>query len=287
MKKRTQILALLLSCLLLMSLGACTSSNGQNGESSANNAGEANTPDETAGADWDYIADKGELIIGITYFEPMNYLDASGNLTGFETDFATAVCEILGVTPKFQEISWSAKETELKAMTIDCIWNAMTIKPELQENLAISQPYMKNAQVLVVKNENASYADGVDGLTIAAEAGSAGETVATSEDFFANTSFVAVDTQAKSLLEVASGMVDGCVIDYVASIGMLGEGTDYAGLTALETVTFADEEYGIAVRKGEETLIGKINDAINQLIADGTLQEIAAKYNLESRLIVS
>ena len=66
-----------------------------------------------------------EFVIGITYFEPMNYFDENNKLTGFETEFAEAVCKKLGLTPKFQEIDWSAKETELNSGNIDCIWNGM------------------------------------------------------------------------------------------------------------------------------------------------------------------
>ena len=43
-------------------------------------------------SDWEYIQDKGTMVIGITYFEPMNYFDADGKLVGFETEFAEAVC---------------------------------------------------------------------------------------------------------------------------------------------------------------------------------------------------
>ena len=93
-------------------------------------------------------------MIGITYFEPMNYIDENNELTGFETEFAKAVCEIIGVTPVFQEISWNSKEMELNAKNIDCIWNGLTITPERQETMEISKPYMNNKQVLVVKSEN-------------------------------------------------------------------------------------------------------------------------------------
>ena len=72
-------------------------------------------------------------------------------LVGFETEFAKAVCEILGVNAKFQEISWAAKETELASKNIDCIWNGMTITDERLENMSISIPYMENKQVKVVK----------------------------------------------------------------------------------------------------------------------------------------
>ena len=104
-------------------------------------------------SDWAYIQDKGELIIGITYFAPMNYKNDAGELVGFETEFAKAVCDVLGITAKFQEISWSAKETELAAKNIDCIWNGMTITEERQNNMSITIPYMANKQVMVIKEK--------------------------------------------------------------------------------------------------------------------------------------
>ncbi len=113
------------------------------------------TYDENAtDAEWEYLQEKGELIIGITLFAPMNYKDNNNELTGFETEFSKAVCEILGLQYKFQEITWSAKETELSAKNIDCIWNGMTINEERATNMAISVPYLANKQVLVVKSGN-------------------------------------------------------------------------------------------------------------------------------------
>ena len=106
---------------------------------------------EKKDSDWGYISGKGKMTIGITYFEPMNYKDENGKLTGFETDFATAVCEELGVTPEFQEIEWDSKEIELNAKTIDCIWNGLTITEEREKNMSISLPYMANKQVMGVK----------------------------------------------------------------------------------------------------------------------------------------
>lgn len=270
MKKR---IALLLAAVLLVGLTAC-------------GGGQAAASGSQSDGDWAYIEAKGNMIIGITYFEPMNYLEDDGTLTGFETEFAEAVCGILGVEPKFQEISWSAKETELAAKNIDCIWNGLTITPERAENMTITQPYMANKQVLVVKSENAAaMAESVDGLTIVAEAESAGEGVIQTEDYFANADILGVDTQAKSLMEVAAGTADGCVVDYVLSIGMIGPGTDYADLTVVESRAFGEEEYGIALRKGEAEFEKKMNDAIDQLRENGKLEEIAAKYKLQDLLI--
>ncbi len=228
-----------------------------------------------------------EFVIGITYYEPMNYLDEDGNLTGFETEFAKAVCEKLGLTPKFEKIDWKAKETELNSGTIDCIWNGMTISPEREEAMGISDPYMANKQVIVVKAENAEkYSDSANlaGAVVVAEAGSAGETVAIEDAMFADSEFKKVASQATTLLEVKSGTADCAILDYVASIGMIGEGTDYADLVVLEH-EFAKEEYGIAFRKGDTDLRADFQKAIDELMADGTIQKIAEKYKLDELLI--
>ena len=261
---KRNIALLLAVCFLVLGLSAC--------------GGKEN--------DWKYIEKKGELIIGITYFEPMNYLQDDGELTGFETEFAEAVCAKLGLTPKFQEISWSAKETELSAKNIDCIWNGMTINPEREKNMNISQSYMANKQVLIGKSENIADMDkSVEGKTIATEVESAGEAVCKEEEFFKDANIVATDTQAKAVMEVAAGTSDGCVIDYVTSLGMIGPGTDFAGLDRVESRVFADEQYGIAFRKGDDELLAKVNGAIDELRADGTLEKIAEKYNLQDLLL--
>ena len=113
---------------------------------------------------------------------------------------------------------------------------------------------------------------------------SAGEEVVNSEAFFAEANYTAVDTQAKALTEVMSGTADACVVDYVLSIGMIGEGTDFEALTVVDGLAFADEQYGIAFRKGADT-VDEVNKAISELVADGTLTKIAAKYKLEEQII--
>lgn len=247
---------------------------------------------DSAKEDWEYISDKGKLTIGITYFAPMNYLDENDQLTGFETEFAKAVCEVLGVEADFAVIDWNSKEIELNSKNIDCIWNGMTIDDERLTTMDISTPYMANKQVLVVKNENVekyNTAEAVKDLTIVAEKGSAGEDVATGvngETFFAAAKYTAVDVQSKALTEVLAGTADGCVVDYVLSIGMIGEGTDYSDLAVVNSAAFSEEQYGIAFRKNSPETLAKVNAAIQELANNGKLAEIAAKYKLSEQLLV-
>jgi len=104
------------------SLAACggSASTAASTESTAASAAEA-----TADSDLAYIKNKGKMTIGYTVYEPMNYTDADGNFTGFDTELATAVCEKLGVEPDFVEINWDTKIVELDAKSIDCIWSSL------------------------------------------------------------------------------------------------------------------------------------------------------------------
>ena len=271
-----RILAFILAALMLVGcLAGCSEKPSTSGS------------DETE-SDWEYIQKKGELIVGITLFAPMNYYDDNGELIGFETEFAKAVGEKLGVSVKFQEIDWNSKEIELNAKNIDCIWNGMTIDDDRKENMEISTPYMENKQVLVVKTENAEkFSDplALNGTMVVAESGSAGETVAEKDEAFAGANFTPVAAQADVLMEVFSGTAEVGLIDYVMSIGSIGEGTDYTSLTVVDSMEFSPEEYGIAFRKGSD-VAAKVNAAMAELAADGTLNEIAAKYKLQDLLLV-
>ena len=206
------------TAVMLSALMAVTALTGCSGGSGNSNSDTKTNTSQTSSADWDYIKNKGELVIGITYFEPMNYKDDSGKLTGFETEFAESVCKELGVKPVFQKIDWDSKEVELKSKTIDCIWNGLTITDERKANMDISVPYMENKQVMVTKKENAekfTKAENLKDATVVAEKKSAGEDVAKEYEFFKDASYVSVDSQAKALLEVKSGTADIAVIDYV------------------------------------------------------------------------
>lgn len=258
-------------------------------ESASSSTSDASSSNTSSDSDWAYIENKGEMVIGITYFEPMNYMDENGELTGFETEFATKVCEQLGVEAKFQKIDWDSKEVELNAKTIDCIWNGLTITDERKENMDLSTPYMENKQVIVTKAENVdkySTADGLAGATVVAEKKSAGEEVAQSDEFFKQATYVSVDSQAKALLEVKSGTADIAVIDYVMSIGTLKDGSDYADLSVVESQSFNPEQYGVAIRKNSTETLTKINDAMQALADNGELEKIAEKYNLKDLLLI-
>ena len=255
-----KLLALILTLIMAVTLVAC---------------GGADDTAKDAGSD--------VLKIGYTIYEPMNYLDENGSLTGFDTEFAEAVCEKLGKTPEFIEINWDTKFVTLDANQFDCIWNGMTISDEVKKNCLVSKAYVKNAQVVVMakdKIENYKDIDSLKGLKFAAEAGSAGETAIKENGLDANYAPVAAQTDA--LLAVAGGQADACVIDITMAKSMTGEGTSYADYTfGLELTS---EEYGIGFRLTDAELKDAVDAAIDELKADGTLDALAEKYGLNLAL---
>ena len=233
--------------------------------------------------DWGYIQNKGKLTIGITLYEPMNYKDENGELTGFDTEFAQAVCEKLGIEAEFQVIEWEQKETELKSKTIDAIWNGLTVTEERKENMAFSKSYVINRQVVIIKKDNADkYAtlEGMAGASVTAENGSAGEEAIKANEVLSQNEFVPSAAQSDVLMEVKAGTTEIGVIDYVMANSMIADDTDYSDLMIVDSVEMQSEEYAIGLRLEDTELLAKINEAIDALVEDGTLGALAEKYGL-------
>ena len=266
--KLKRIASAFLAGALALSLAACGGSASTSAAASASGSA-AGSASAAAGSDLDYIKGKGKMVIGYTVYEPMNYTDADGNFTGFDTELATAVCAKLGVEPEFVEINWD---------TIDCIWNGMTLTEDIMANTATTKAYAKNAQVVVVK-EGTAYTSTADlaGKTVVAEAGSAGEAAIQGDENLAKADYVSKSVQTDCLMEVAAGTADAAVLDLTLANAMIGEGTDYASLKIVDELNA--EEYGVAFRKGSDAAAA-VDTAFDELKADGTMQALAEKYEL-------
>ena len=232
-------------------------------------------------SDKQYVLNKGVLVVGITDFAPMDYKDENGEWIGFDADLARAFAAQLGVTVEFVEIDWDNKILELDAKTVDCIWNGMTLTDAVKAAMECANPYMNNAQVVVVPADKAADYQTVDSLkdlVFAVEAGSAGEAEVTALGLNAT----AVATQADALLEVSAGTSDAAAIDALMAAAMIGEGTNYANLTY--TVGLNSEEYGVGFRKGSD-LAAELNAFLVKAYEDGTIMQIAETYKVQAAVI--
>lgn len=230
-------------------------------------------------SDLAYVKKKGELIIGYTVYAPMNYTDEKGVFTGFDTELAIVVTKQLGLKPQFVEIDWSTKEIELNAKAIDCIWNGLTITEDRKANMEITKPYVKNAQVVLMKKDAAyNGTASLIGKTVVAEQGSVGEEAILADANLNKADYIPKSVQTECLIEVKAGTADAAVLDLTLAKTMTGPGTSYSDLVIVDYL--AEEDYGIAFRKGSD-ICAEVNKILDQLRADGTLAVLAEKYGLE------
>ncbi|MBR1891022.1 MAG: transporter substrate-binding domain-containing protein [Clostridia bacterium] len=238
-----------------------------------------------ANSDYQAIKAKGYFVCGVTIYEPMSYTNDDGEMTGFDTDFANAVAEKLGLEAKFQVINWSKNFVELNSGAIDCIWNGFTVTEERSKNCDFSLSYMNNSQCVVVRSDTlASYPDAqsLAGKKGVAEAGSAGFDYATElvgESGIVNGS----SSQTAALLDLLAGQSDFAVIDLLMANSMVGNG-DFTTLSKVTAFAPDPEEYAVGFRKNSD-FKAMVDQAIKDLAADGTLMSIAQKYGLENTVI--
>lgn len=277
-----KIIAMLLALTMIFALCACGGKSdpapAPGVEPSADNA---EPVDAASDSDLAYVQAQGKLIVGITDFAPMDYKDENGEWIGFDADMAKAFAESLGVEVEFIEIAWDNKIMELESKAIDAVWNGMTLTSDVLAAMSCSAPYCNNAQVVVVKADVADQYQDVESLAVlsfAVEAGSAGEEAA--QD--AGLDYIAVETQAAALMEVAAGTSDACIIDLLMAGAMIGEGTSYPNMAY--TVELTTEEYGAGFRKGSD-LAAALDEFFAKAYADGSMMEIAKLYGVQESIV--
>lgn len=226
------------------------------------------------GTDLEEIKDNGELIIGIRDYKPLSY-EKDGEWAGFEVEFAKLFCEKLGVEPKFVEIDWTQKYNLLEEYEIDCVWNALTILPNYQTTVTLSDGYMWCNQILVMKADVVdNYENGYDvrKLKFVAADDTPGDACLERECYKYSS---IVKTQKDALDAVKSGEADCAIVDDIFAREFVGKG-EYSTLAT--GFYYSEEAVGIAFRKDSD-LTEEFNDFLYE-IKDTLLTDLTNEYGL-------
>lgn len=251
---KRKIIALLMVLMLVGTLTACSSNNEPKG-------GAENT--FTVGFDKN--------------FPPMGFVGDDGEYTGFDLELAAEVAERLGLELELQPIAWDAKDMELSSKNIDCVWNGFTINGR-EDSYTWTEPYMANNQVFVVRADAGigTIAD-LAGKTVVVQVDSSAEAaLADVPDLVAT--FGNYMTSAEyntALMDLEAGAVDAVAMDeIVARYQIEKRGDNFVVLDE----ALAAEEYGVGFLLGNEELRDKVQTALEEMAADGTLAEISDKW---------
>lgn len=212
-------------------------------------------------------------------YRPFSYLGADGEYTGFDVDVARAACEIAGLEYEVYAVNWENKLIQLDLHECDVIWSGMTIRDTMREaGYIISKPYFDNTQVLVVKKDSgiSSSAD-LAGKVVAVQLGTSGEALL-EEDLADLTATFAELVRCENFTvcftELKGNAVDAVFVDMPVAASQVAENDDLVILSD----DLGAEQYGMAFRADDAELCSVIEDAVAQLVANGTYAEIAAKY---------
>ncbi len=220
----------------------------------------------------------GKIVFGTNAeFPPFEYISTDGVIDGYDgIDMAIAakIGEISGQEVEISNMEFDSLLVAIQNGQIDAAIAGMTVTEERKKTVDFSTPYYTATQVMIVKEgSDIATAQDMAGKTIAVVQGYTGETVVQELGF----EYEAFKKGTECVLELVNGKCDVVVIDSATAQDYVA---DNEGLVIIEDPNaFASEEYAIAVKKGNTELLNKINEAIEQMLADGTISEYAAKYS--------
>ncbi len=234
---------------------------------------------QAADASLKTVKEKGTLVLGLDdSFPPMGFRNDDNQIVGYDIDLAREVAKRLGVKLVPQPIDWNAKEQELNTGKIDCIWNGFTITDERKKAMTFTKPYLRNAQVVVVKKGSGySTLASLQGKTVGLQAGSsAADALEAAKAFRASLKeVVEFKDNLTALMDLEARGVDAVVMDLiVADDNIKRSGKAYAVLKE----SLAPEVFGVGFRKKDLALRDAVQGALEAMAADGTLAKVTIKW---------
>lgn len=252
MKHFTKFLCLFLGAVMILTMAAC---------------GSKNTDTDT---DTKTGSEKKQLVVATSPdFPPFEFLDGS-QIVGIEPALMQAIADKLGMELVWEQVDFDSIIPGIQAERYDVGAAGITITPDRQKNCDFSNPYFLANQVIVVNpgSDIQSKAD-LTGKTIAVQTGTTAETYCLDNGYEILSFASNIDAQAA----LTSGKADAWVVDNEVAVKMAGE----QNLTVLDEA-MTSEPYALAFAKGSD-LVDQVNQALSQLLQDGTVEQIFQEYD--------
>lgn len=223
-----------------------------------------------------------KMVIGLDdNFAPMGYRNEKNELVGMDIDLAREACKRLNIEVEFKPIDWGAKEAELKSKRIDAIWNCFSLNEERAKTYGMSEPYINNAQLVVVPagSDIKTIAD-LKGKIVAVQDDSTGADLlekeknqslkASFKDYRKYPDFAAI------YMELDNKRVDAAIVDAVLARGYYQKLKP--GQYVILDESLGDEVVSVAFRKDDNELRERINKTLAEMKKDGTCKKISEKW---------
>ena len=275
MKKK--FMAAAMAALMAMSMAGCGSSAKETTAAAAETttaaAAETTTAAETTAAAAETTkAEGGTLIMGTNAeFPPYEFRDGD-KIVGIDVEIAQAVAEKMGMTLEIEDMAFDAVIPSVTSGKIDFGAAGMTVTEERKQSVDFTDTYATSTQVIIVKNDSdITNLDGLKNKIIGVQLGTTGDILAGDIE---GATLERYNKGMEAVQSLTQNKVDAVVIDDATAKAFV---SNNEGIKILEE-KLSDEEYAIAVKKGNTELVENMNAAIKELKESGKLDEIVAKY---------
>ena len=259
MKKLTKILSLILAVALLCAFAAGCS--GKSGGSAASGL---------------TTIESGKLTISTSPdFPPFEYTDDAGNIIGIEPEIMTIICEKLGLALQIDAMDFNSALMAAENGKSDAVVSGVTVREDRKALYDFTTSYTTITQAIVCKDGAGITMANLGEHSIGVQAGTTGQEFV--EEDFGTDHVIAYDTYSLVFQALNNGQIDCIVMDDAVAKAYLATNP---GLV-MTTTTYEPEEYAFGFHKGIEALVKAVNDALQELINDGTVQSIIDKYMTE------
>lgn len=223
-----------------------------------------------------------KLIVGFdSAYPPYGYVGDDGSYTGFDLELAQEVGRRKGWEVQLEPIDWDAKDTLMNSGAINCIWNGFTIEGR-ENDYTFSEPYMLNAQVVVVKKGSGiSDLAGLAGKAVITQTDSAaydvlaGEDAAQADVAAAFASLETIGDYNTAFMQLETGAVDAVACDLsIAAYQLAAKPDAYEQLSE----QLSSEHYAVGFKKGDEASATQVTDTLKAMDKDGFVKDLCDKY---------
>ncbi|MDE0448714.1 MAG: basic amino acid ABC transporter substrate-binding protein [Spirochaetaceae bacterium] len=209
-------------------------------------------------------------------YPPMETVDeATGEIVGFDVDMLTAVCERINCVLQFVNTAWDGIFAALQQGEFDLVVSGVSITAERDESMDFSDPYLVVSQAILVRVEDAELtAEDFTGAGRKLAAQTATTNAQLAEELVGRENVSLYDAFAGAILALQNGDVDGVVIDGTSGAAYEQE---FAGELTMGVTGLQADPLGIVFQEGDP-MVDAFNEGLAAIKADGTLDELIAKY---------
>lgn len=217
---------------------------------------------------------KGTLTMGTNAeFPPFEYIE-HGEFAGIDVDLAAEIAKDLGMELKVENMAFDTLIDAVNSGKVDFVAAGMTVRPDREENVDFTLKYYNATQTIIVHKDNDTVEtkEDLEGKKVGVQTGTTGQDIAGE---IKDVDLSKYNNGLEAVMDLKNGKIDAVIIDNFPAQSYVEKNSDLK----LVAGDFDEEQYAMAVKKGNKTLLDKMNKALNRIMDDGTYEKIMDKYS--------